>query len=75
MSSSDKRKTINEQLKATGKTGKKSVEVVFDLSDSEQVGEVEMYRAAFGEGRTEVEPLVESKIVLRIYPGSAEELR
>ena len=54
--------------------GQKSIDVVFDLNDPEQVRKFEGHKAAFGEGHTEVVPLGEAKVLLRIYPGGAKGL-
>ena len=54
--------------------GKKSIDVVFDLDDPEQIRKLEGHRAAFGEDRTEVEPLGDGKVILKIYPGGAKGL-
>jgi hypothetical protein len=54
--------------------GQKSIDVVFDLDDPEQVRNLEGHKAAFGESHTEVEPLGDGKVILKIYPGGAKGL-
>jgi hypothetical protein len=54
--------------------GQKSIDVVFDLDDPEQARKLEGHRASFGESHTEVEPLGDGKVILKIYPGGAKGL-
>ncbi len=63
------------ELRAPAKTGKKSIDVVFDLSDPEQAKKLEWHRAAFGDDHAEVEPLGGGKVVLKLYPGAAKRPR
>jgi hypothetical protein len=56
------------------KVEKKSIDVVLDLNDPEQAEKLEVHRAAFGQGLTEVEPLGDGRVVLKIYPGGAKGL-
>ncbi len=76
MSRSDEsgRMTAREQIEATAEAGGASIGVVFDLDDPEQAGRLASHTAAFGSRHTEVEPLVDGKVVLRIYPGGAKEV-
>jgi hypothetical protein len=60
--------------KRSSEIGRKSIDVVFDLNDPEQARKFEGHRAAFGEGHTEVEPLGDGKVILKIYPGGAKGL-
>jgi len=66
--------TAREQIETTAEAGGASVGVVFDLDVPEQAGRLASYTAAFGSRHTEVEPLVDGKVVLRIYPGGAKEV-
>jgi hypothetical protein len=54
--------------------GQKSIDVVFNLADPEQVRKLDGHKAAFGESHTEVVPLGDGKVILKIYPGGAKEL-
>jgi hypothetical protein len=56
------------------KTGARSIDVVFDLADLDQAQSLEDYRSAFGDAHTEVEPLEDEKVVLRLYGGGARRL-
>jgi hypothetical protein len=51
---------------------KKTIPVVFDLNDTEQAEQLEGHKAAFGHNHTEVEPLGDGRMVLKIYPGGAK---
>jgi hypothetical protein len=63
------------QLRAPSANVKKSIDVVFDLSDPEQAKKLEWHRAAFGDDHAEVEPLGGGKVVLKLYPGAAKRPR
>jgi hypothetical protein len=67
--------TADSQPLAPARTNKKSIDVVFDLTDPEQANKLEGHRAAFGEAYAEVNSLGEGKVVLKIYPGEAKGLR
>jgi hypothetical protein len=61
-------------MRRASEIGQKSIDVVFDLNDPEQVRKLEGHRAAFGESHTEVVPLGGGKVILKIYPGGAKGL-
>jgi hypothetical protein len=63
-----------QSARRASKIGQKSIDVVFDLNDPEQVGKLEGHRADFGESHSDVEPLGDGKVILRIYPGGAKGL-
>ena len=56
-------------------TEKEIVAVFFDLEDENQAEALDRHRSAFGESYTQLEPLGGWKVVLRIRPGGAKELR
>jgi hypothetical protein len=60
------------ETRAPAKSEKKSIDVVFDLNDPEQAEKLEGHRTAFGQGLTEVNPLGDRRVVLKIYPGGAK---
>jgi hypothetical protein len=62
------------ELRTPAENEKKSIDVVFDLSDLEQANKLEWQRAAFGDGHAEVEDLGGGKVVLKLYPGGARRL-
>ena len=68
------RKAARGQIEASVEPGDTAIGVVFDLDDPEQAGRLASHTAAFGSKHTEVEPLVDAKVVLRIYPGGAKEV-
>ncbi len=63
-----------DRIEASVEPGGAAVGVVFDLDDPEQAGRLASHTAAFGSRHTEVEPLVDGKVVLKIYPGGAKEV-
>ena len=62
------------ELNAPAKTGKKSIDVVFNLDDPDQARMLEEYRRAFGDDHAEVEPLGNGKVILKLFPGGARGL-
>ena len=67
--------TARIELRTPARVEKKSIDVVFDLNDPQQAKKLEGHRAAFGQGHTEVQPLGDGRVVLKIYPGGAKGLR
>jgi hypothetical protein len=67
--------TSRIEPRISARVEKKSIDVVFDLNDPQQAKKLEGHRAAFGQGHTEVQPLGDGRVVLKIYPGGAKGLR
>ena len=59
------------ELPVPAESKKKSIDVVFDLSDPEQAKKLEWHRKAFGDGHAEVEELGGGKVILKLHPGGA----
>ena len=66
---------LTDGLFDPAKTTRESIDAVFDLNDPDQAKALEGHKAAFGEGYAGVEPLSDGKVVLKMYPGGAKELK
>jgi len=66
--------TLSDGLQASAANGGKSIDVVFDLNQPGSSETLVGYRSAFGNGYSEVVPLGDGRVVLKLYPGGTRRL-
>ena len=68
---------VKEHVEADQKhqVGPSSIDIYLDPRDPEALKTIETYVAAFGENYAKVEQVSDEAVVLRLYPGGAEELK
>jgi hypothetical protein len=66
--------SAERRLCDTSKDVGKPIDIVFDLDDPEQARSLQGHGSAFGDEHTEIKPVGDGKVVLRVYPGGARRL-